>query len=393
MRELDRLGLEVRDQLGEPSPDWLLRQQRALTTALGIQAPRRAVGGWALAAVLVTALGPAVWLLAPAWLPGPPAHAELALTTATDARRVPLSDGSSLLLLPHTQAHVTSNAHATSCFIDMGEVEFDVAPQHGREFIVKSGAVEVTVVGTRFSVSKEPAGVVEVAVSHGVVRVKVLSRSTEVRAGERLRSDGEEILLRHEAPPATAKDPTPTPQVSAEAAQSLSPLRDRLPSDEMHSKAGALPQDAWLRLYREHNYAAALAAARAIGVDGLLESLAVQPLSELADAARLGGDQDLALRAFDALGRRFPGSGQAQDALFLSGRLFAGRGQLGVARRQLEAYLARNDRGFYSVEALGRLVEIYARSKDPRATSTARAYLERAPQGPYRRLCLSVLAP
>lgn len=394
MRELDRLGQEVRDQLGEPSPDWLRRQQSALRAALGVQTPKRAVGGWPLASVLCAVmLVTAVWVLM-ARRTAPSGPAELALTASTTSRRVPLADGSSLALSAHTQAHLTVTEGATSCVIDVGKVAFDVAPQHGRQFIVKAGMFEVTVVGTRFSVSRDQAGVVEIVVSHGVVRVKVPSRSTptELRAGDQLRSDGAEALLRHQSPSPAAKEQGAVPSGSAEAAESLPAALDAQPAVEAPSKGAAAPRDTWLRLYRERNYAAALAAAREVGVDALLASLAAQPLSELADAARLGGDGDLALRAFDTLGRRFPASRQAQDALFLSGRMLATRGQAGVARRQFEAYLARNGQGAYSVEALGRLVEIYASSKDPRAASMARAYLERAPQGPYRRLCLSVLA-
>lgn len=393
MRELERLGNEVRNELGEPSPEWLRRQQRALTGALGVQTPRRAVGGWPLAGALALLLVTAVWLLVPARRPAPSRPAELALSASTDVRSVPLADGSSLLLSAHTQAHVTATPDATRCLIEVGKVHFDVAPQHGREFVVKAGGFEVRVVGTRFSVSRDVAGAVEVAVTHGVVRVKVPDRSTptELRAGDQLRGDGGGVVLRHEAPAAASKGAMATPNSSAEAAEPTSSVPDGRPPVEAPSKVGA-PRDTWLRLYREHDYVSALAAARELGVDGLLEGLAVQPLFELGDAARLGGDGDLALRVFDALGRRFPASRQAQDALFLSGRLLASRGQLSMARRQLEAYLARNDRGAYSVEALGRLVEIYATSNDPRAKSSARAYLDRAPHGPYRRLCLSLLA-
>lgn len=396
MRELERLAREVRAELGEPSPHWLRWQQRAMTSALRVRPTKPAVGRWAFTGALVAVLVVAViWALAPVRRSATAAPVKLALTASTDGRRVPLADGSSLSLSANTQARLTATERSTSCLVEVGKVQFDVVPQQGREFVVRAGSFEVTVVGTRFSVSRDRAGVVEVLVSHGVVRVQVPGRSspTELRAGDQLRGDGTEVSLRHDAPPvATTKGQEAPPNASAQSAQSSAPAIDAQPPLEAPSKAATAPRDAWLRLYRERSYKAALEAAREVGVDSLLESLAAQPLAELGEAARLGGDGDLALRAFDALDRRFPGSRQAQDALFLSGRLLASRGQLSVARRQFEAYLARNDRGIYSVEALGRLVEIYATSKDPRVASTARAYLERAPQGPYRRLCLSVLA-
>lgn len=389
MRELDRLGREVRDELGEPSPAWLRRQQRDLTAALGVKSPKRAVAGWALAGALLTLAMAvaAVWVAAPLRHPAPSSATELALSASTDSRSVSLADGSSLLLFAHTRARVTAGQQATRCLLQVGKMQFDVAPQRGREFSVKAGAFEVTVVGTRFSVSRDVAGVVEIAVSHGVVRVKVPNRDSpaELRAGDQLRGEGEHVVVLHE--PATAHvEQLASPLASVDA------LREAQPPTEAPNKPGGPPRDAWLRLYRAHDYAAALAAAREVGVDGLLGSLPAQPLAELGDAARLGGDDDLALRAFDALGRRFPASRQARDAMFLSGRVLASRGQHTAARRQFEAYVAGNARGGYLVEALGRLVEIYATTSDPRAKPTARTYLERAPHGPYRRLCLSVLA-
>jgi TolA-binding protein len=277
--------------------------------------------------------------------------------------------------------------------LEVGKLQFDVVPQGGREFSVQAGDLLVTVVGTRFSVSRDPSGIVEVAVSHGVVRVLVPHRNTktELRAGDRLRSDGTQVLLQRATAASASGALVPSSQTPAEAGDPLLPRRDAQTPDAPNSGGRAAHAD-WLSLYRARNYTAALAAARASGIDGLLQSLTAQPLSELADAARLAGDGDLALRAFTTLGQRFPSSRQAEDALFLSGRLLASRGQLNGARGQLEAYLARNGRGTYAVEALGRLVEIYTTNKDPRAKTTAQAYLERAPHGPYQRLCRTVLA-
>jgi TolA-binding protein len=392
MRELERLGRDVQDELGEPSPEWLRKQRRDLTVALGLPSPPRAWGGWWAAAALV-ALGVAVWTGSLHWRPNGPTAVDTMLSTSTTDRNVPLADGSRLLLAARTRVRLTAGDRVTRCVLEVGKVQFDVVPQAGREFSVLAGDLVVTVVGTRFSVSRDPGGIVEVAVSHGVVRVLVSNRNTkaELRAGDRLRRDGTEVQLQHATAASAFGARVPSSQASAEAAEP-SPSRDAEPPSDVPSRGGRATQPDWLSLYRARNYAAALAAARARGIDGLLQSLTAQPLSELAEAARLGGDGDLALRVFATLGQRFPSSQQAQDALFLSGRLLASRGQLSGARGQLEAYLARNGRGTYSVEALGRLLEIYTTNKDPRAKATAQAYLERAPHGPYERLCRTVLA-
>jgi TolA-binding protein len=394
MIELDRLGRDVREELGEPSANWLRKQRRELASALELQ-PRSQLDfrRWgpplALLAVAVAAL---LTVLSRA-RPTPSAAAELALTAPNAERRVPLADGSSLLLAAHTRARVQTNADGTLCKLEVGTVHFDVAPQKGRQFSVVAGDFAVRVVGTRFSVSLDAAGSVEVAVTRGELRVDTPTRNTptELRAGDWLWGHGAELVLRHSAPPADSAEPTAVSTPAATVAEPTPPPVEAPLRSTSASKTTAIDPD-WLARYRQRDYAAALAAARQIGIDGLLESLAVQPLSELADAARLGGDRDLALRAFAAIGRRFPTSRQAGDALFLSGRLFATQGRSGMAQRQFEAYLARSEHGAYSVEATGRLVEIYAANRDARTKPTARVYLDRAPDGPYQQLCRSVLA-
>jgi TolA-binding protein len=391
--ELERLGRDVRDELGEPSPEWLRTQRRDLTVALGLRSPR-ALGPWWAAAALLGMLGVAVWTWSLHWRPTGPTPVDTMLSASTTDRNVALADGSRLLLAAQTRVRLKAGERVTRCVLEVGKVQLDVVPQGGREFSVQAGDLLVTVVGTRFSVSRDPGGMVEVAVSHGVVRVLVPHRDTktEVRAGDRLRSDGTEVLLQRATAASASGARSPSSQASAEAAEPLRPRQDAQPAPDGPSSGGRAAHADWLSLYRARDYTAALAAARASGIEGLLQSLTAQPLSELADAARLGGDGDLALRVFATLGQRFPSSRQAQDALFLSGRLLASRGQLNGARGQLEAYLARNGRGTYSVEALGRLLEIYATNKDPRAKAIAQAYLERAPHGPYERLCRTVLA-
>lgn len=395
MLELERLARDVREELGEPPSAWLGKQRRDLMAAWGLRS-RRAFGGWWAAAPILGVLGFAVWMWSLHGHPAGSTPVDTMLSASTTDRTVPLPDGSHLRLAPETRARLDAGDRITRCSLEVGKVEFDVVPQHGREFSVQAGDLWVSVVGTRFSVSREPGGTVEVAVSHGVVRVLVPHRNTkvELRAGDRLRSDGTEVALQRATAVSSsgAGAPSPSRHAPAEAAEPLpSSPGAQSPPDGSSGESRSEHSD-WLGLYRARNYPAALAAARASGIDGLLQSLTPQPLFELADAARLGGDRNLALRAFATLGQRFPSSRQAEDALFLTGRLLASRGQVDAARVQLEAYLARNSRGTYSVEALGRLVEIYATNEDSRAKTTAQAYLERAPHGPYQRLCRTVLA-
>mgnify|MGYP003577063139 CR=1 FL=1 len=84
--------------------------------------------------------------------------------------------------------------------------------------------------------------------------------------------------------------------------------------------------DDWRESYRHGDYAGSLARARSIGVNKLIAELPPKSLADLADAARLGGDPELAVRALTALQERFPSAPEAREAKFLLGRVHALRG-------------------------------------------------------------------
>jgi hypothetical protein len=391
MRELEELAREARQQLGEPSPAWLRAQRRDLRRVFTARPQVRAFKlAWlgAAAALLALSLGAVSWFRAPIARSVAPAQSEIVLNAPSGERRVELADGSALVLSPLSLGRVSAGSDGTRCVVEVGTLRFDVAPQKGREFLVVAGAFEIRVVGTLFSVRRDAAGVVEVHVEHGVVRVRAPNRSTpmELEAGDRLRGDESGLSLTHLAP---------VPPGANVAARNETPVaEDESRSSEVGARAlsSAAPRLDWQALYRERNYAAALSAAKQQGLGRLLETLPAQPLSELADAARLAGESELSLRVFAGIERRFPGSVQAQDAVFLSGRIHAARGQADAAQAKFEKYLSLAARGAYSLEATGRLVELYVARGDGRAESAARSYLERAPNGPYQRLCRSVLA-
>jgi len=127
-------------------------------------------------------------------------------------------------------------------------------------------------------------------------------------------------------------------------------------------------------------------------VNELIGELPPKSLAELADAARLGGDPELAVRALTALQKRFPNSAEAREGTFLLGRVHALRGNATAAIASFENYLAQRGSSTYSTEAIGRLLELYSERGDTeRARVMAERYLERAPNGPYQRLALSLL--
>lgn len=388
MDELEQLGREVREQLGAPSQAFLRAQRHELRRAFSVRskppfAPRR----WLVAAALAAWAVVTVIAFRRHGAPPPMTATETVLNATGVARRVELSDGSVLVLAPLSLARVDASADSTRCVVEAGTLQFDVVPQKNRQFIVAAGPFEIRVVGTRFGVSRDGAGVVEVRVEHGVVRVRAPATTApiELAAGDHLRADEHELSLVR-----AANSSRVTTLGAAAAAPSVAtPPVDDAPSAP--PRATTAHSD-WQALYRAHDYAGALAAAKQAGIARSLQSAGPQTLFELADTARLGGDTELALLVFGHLEQRFPASQQGLDAVFLSGRIEAARGRADAARARFEEYLDRSPRGPYSLEAIGRLVESYAARRDPRAKTAAQSYLERAPNGPYQRLCRSVLA-
>lgn len=87
---------------------------------------------------------------------------------ATD--KVPLSDGSTLILGAASGARVDFSRTERHVELTRGQAVFDVAREAGRPFVVESGFLRVTVIGTQFSVERF-SNRVRVSVDHGTVRL------------------------------------------------------------------------------------------------------------------------------------------------------------------------------------------------------------------------------
>ena len=79
-----------------------------------------------------------------------------------------------------------------------GEALFDVAKDRKRPFIVRAGDMEVTAVGTSFTVHRQQDGAVKVLVREGVVEVRHSAAAPTIRVAANV----------------MAVAPTPTPQVA-----------------------------------------------------------------------------------------------------------------------------------------------------------------------------------
>ncbi|WP_369062095.1 FecR domain-containing protein [Caulobacter sp. 73W] len=113
-------------------------------------------------------------------------------TAVGEVREVPLKDGSRLLINTASQVRVDYEAGKRRLRLDAGEAWFEVAKDPKRPFVVASGPVNVTAIGTAFSVRRREAGV-EVLVTEGVVSVQPRRRlgaePLRVAAGQRVLID------------------------------------------------------------------------------------------------------------------------------------------------------------------------------------------------------------
>jgi TolA-binding protein len=308
-----------------------------------------------------------------------------------------LEDGSRISLDPGSRGRLRTGDIGVQFNLQQGRASFDVRPRHGRGWTVNAGWNEVRVVGTRFNVSYTPGEVFEVEVERGMVAVQVPDRpgSIELKAGEQFRASPEraEAVREASSAPELARPTSSAPELarptgSEPTADAEAPQMGAASGPESNvTRARAAD---WQADYRAGNYAEALVLARSSGADKRLGELSASALLELSEAARLGGDPELAVRALTALLRRFPVTSEAREARFLLGRVQALRGEGASAIEAFEGYLASGATR-YASEALGRLMELYsARGDTDRAREIARRYLERAPNGPYHRLAQSL---
>jgi transmembrane sensor len=125
---------------------------------------RRAwIGGGlgAIAATLVAVIGASRWQ----------AEDRLAAPRGS-VRRAALADGSAVTLNTSAEIAVAMAQDSRRVRLIAGEVNFDVAKDRTRPFLVDAGAVQVRVVGTSFLVRRTDGGEVAVTVREGIVEVR-----------------------------------------------------------------------------------------------------------------------------------------------------------------------------------------------------------------------------
>jgi hypothetical protein len=383
--ELEPIATALRRELGAPPPAWRDAQRAILREGLRSPARRPALRRampWVLASLALA--GALVWLVSSR----PAVVVERWLVAEELREPLRLDDGSRIALEPGGRGRLFEDGTTVRFDLHQGRASFDVSPARKRTWTINAGKNEVRVLGTRFSVFYGPGDAFEVDVERGVVAVRVPDRnaSVELKAGDHFRGRPGRMELADDIPSARPPEPKPVEGPAVEASPAPEPAL---------GVSASTPQGPdWQARYRAGKYAESLSLVRASGVDRRLGELSPGALSELAEAARLGGDAALAARALTTLLRRFPGAPEAREGRFLLGRVHALRGDRAAAIDAFESYLGRGVSSVYANETLGRLMELYtARGDAERARGIARRYLERAPNGPYRRRAQSLVNP
>lgn len=223
-----------------------------------------------------------------------------------------------------------------------GTISLDVDKRGARPpLVVRAGAVDVVVVGTRFAVTHTPgaAAPVTVEVTEGLVRVEHDGLATPVAAGQAWSSATEAtVAVAATTTPRAPATAAGTSAAGTSAAGGPSELRRPRPTDkddlDGHAATSAPPvsetsADLAAAIRRQPVAAgdvpagdptAALAALRSrVTAHGAEASAALYAIARV-QALTLGKDAE-ALRSLDAYARRFPRGAEIADALWLRVRL------------------------------------------------------------------------
>jgi transmembrane sensor len=227
-----------------------------------------------------------------------------------------------------------------------GHARFDVVRRPSRSFEVAVGAWRVFVVGTRFDVQRSEGGV-RVSVERGLVRVRGPGGSRELAAG------------------ASAWFVVP------------SPARVRTP---VAPRGEAEPD--WRQLAQKGDHDAAYRMLQA----GARVDDDPWSLMDAADAARLSGHPDGAVRYLDRVVRDYATSPVAPLAAFTLGRIALDRlGRPHDAAQAFASARALAPAGSLAQDALAREVEAWSKAGDvEKAYRLAQEYVTTYPDGPRR---------
>jgi len=397
---------------------WDAARQRRARRGVTRLAWRRQQRQRAVAALVVLGLGALLWQLmrgpSPSSVtnsaPQPvPTHA------LSKSQVLHLPDGSTIETLDDAVLEVTQvSQDNVRVRLDKGHARFNVVSNPERRFLIQSGSLVMSVLGTRFDVEHRDDHIM-VAVDEGQVRVDALHGQLTLGAGERVRFELKSSHSEHASahPPATPLVP-PTSDV----ADWLGPLPDRFahrtrttlgqlsqliasrsvesvshpPANAMSVTASSVPKR---RVVSKPQRALWLSradtgdiegAAQALAREGLSSELGVDALLKAADVWRLAGRPTRARQVLETLVRRYPKDPRAYPARFSLGRLLLDKLNKPCDAAVVFATLDQSSApASLREDALAREVMAWrACGRQERVRDRAQHYLTRYPQGHHR---------
>ena len=319
------------------------------------------------------------------------------------AREVQLDDGSRLSLAEGTRLEPTVNTgRALSFVMAQGATTFDVVPDGPRLWTIDAGLATVSVLGTRFRVTREPHRV-RVDVERGLVRVE----SATLEGGEVKLTAGQWVEVRDDSPSTAASSVPPTttalvsppPSATAAPSSSTAVVQPTPPSTTSLVLAGTASATAtespWHPLAKKGEYGAAY---EALGQEGVARetkrATTASELMQVADVARLSGHPKDAVAPLQRVVTEHHGDPSAPQAAFTLGKVqLDALGQPAAAAAAFEKAIALGLPMALREDAFARRVEAYSKAGNVAGAKTARAaYDDAFPDGRHR-AAVAKLAP
>lgn len=272
-------------------------------------------------------------------------------------RSFAFSDGSRLALGPEGRLEVAENdGKAFVTILVAGSARFDVQPGGPRRWTIECGLATVEVVGTSFTIDREP-GRLHVAVERGVVLVR----------GERVPERIQRL----------------TPGQSIDVSEPLSEVHPQDTEPAAVSSQPPDPRPKWRDFAHRGDYATAYRILGSDGVQNVVKSGVVADLLMVADVARLSGHPAEAVVPLRRVVFEHPRDPSAPVAAFTLGRVeFDALEDPADAADAFARAIALGVPEGLAEDAYVRLVEARSKAGDAvGAREAAAQYMQRFPAG------------
>ena len=320
------------------------------------------------------------------------ATVESVVEPGTAARTLDFGEGAYVTVGPQARLDVLEQAaHSVTFALRHGLAQFDIRPGGARHWQIESAGVTVEVVGTQFSVERQPTSV-RVEVQRGRVLVRGAQVPDQVQALEAGRVLIVETAREQRAPSQQQAEPEASQADTAANADAVPNVVASAPgaaragiANSAATRNGAAP--VWRQAAANQDWQRAW---ESLGPEGVAQQIQeidnVTDLFTLADVARRSGHPAAAVSLLQQIVARHASDPRAAVAEFTLGRVWLeSLGSPAEAARAFEQALTMNLPGTLAEDARARLVEALAKSGDAaRARAAAEAYLSLYPSGSRR---------